>query len=71
VERLNSEGILRSELIWALTQRRIVLTARRMNSCLLCRRTGVNEGGVCDVCYAGLTEDELELIEKWRRGTGP
>jgi hypothetical protein len=71
VERLNSEGILRSDLKWALTQKRIVATARKLNSCLLCRRIGVNEAGICDVCHATLTEEEQVLVEKWMRGTGP
>jgi hypothetical protein len=71
VERLNEEGILRADLMWALTQRRMVYTARRINRCLLCRRAGVNEAGVCDVCNACLTEDEQRLVEGWLRGTGP
>jgi hypothetical protein len=71
VERLNAEGILRKDLKWALSQRRIVLAARRINSCLLCRRANLNEAGLCDVCNASLTEEELELVERWRRGTGP
>jgi hypothetical protein len=71
VERLNSEGILRRDLKWVLTQRRFVTTARRIDSCLLCRRQSVNEAGLCEVCYATLDEDELSLVEKWMRGTGP
>lgn len=47
------------------------MTARRINTCLLCRRRGVNDAGVCDVCNASLTEEELRLVEKWLRGTGP
>jgi len=71
VDRLNSEGIRRSELKWALTQRRIVLTARRIDACLLCRRNRVNEAGLCDICHATLTDEELVAEEKWLRGTGP
>jgi hypothetical protein len=71
VERLNSEGILRKDLMWALAQRRIVVTARRIDACLLCRRNRVNEAGLCEVCNASLTEEEHELVEKWMRGTGP
>jgi hypothetical protein len=71
VERLNPEGIRRDELVWALNQRRLVYTARRINKCLLCRRRGVDESGLCDVCTATLTDREQELVEKWRRGTGP
>ncbi|MFI5385684.1 MAG: hypothetical protein ACHQ50_06135 [Fimbriimonadales bacterium] len=69
--RLNSEGIRRDELGWALTQHRIVKAARKINSCLLCRRIGVNEAGLCDVCSATLTDQEAALLELWRRGTGP
>jgi hypothetical protein len=71
VERLNSEGIVRTDLAWALGQRRLVHTARRLNSCMLCKRSGVNEAGICDVCYAVVNEEELALAEKWMRGTGP
>lgn len=71
VERVNSEGILRRDLAWALTQRRMVALARRIDRCLLCRRERVNEAGLCDVCHATLTEEELRLVEMWMRGTGP
>jgi hypothetical protein len=72
VERLNSEGIPRDTLRIALKSRRDVLTARRINSCLLCRRIGVNETGLCDVCY-GLLDDpeELRLANRWLTGEGP
>lgn len=71
MERVNSEGIPRSDLKWALTERRMVMTARKINRCLLCRRIRVNEAGLCDVCTASLNDEEQELVERWRRGTGP
>lgn len=71
MERVNSEGILRSDLRWVLTQSRLVHAARRIDTCLLCRRRRVNEAGLCDVCHATLTDEELKLAEKWLRGTGP
>ena len=72
MERLNSEGILRDELRFALKSRRAVMSARRINSCLLCRRMGVNESGLCEVCY-GLLDDaeELRLANRWLTGEGP
>ncbi|HVT12637.1 MAG TPA: hypothetical protein VHE55_10240 [Fimbriimonadaceae bacterium] len=69
--RVNPEGIVRSDLPWVLTQRRIVMTARRIDTCLLCRRKHVNEAGLCDVCMATLEDHEIALAEKWLRGTGP
>lgn len=72
VERLNSEGIARDQLSWALTQHAVVQTARRINSCLLCRRIGVNEAGLCDVCYALLDNpEEQALVARWISGEGP
>ena len=70
-DRLNSEGIRRDELRWVLTQRRFVITARRINSCLLCRRNGVNEAGLCQVCFTLLDDEESRLANKWTSGEGP
>jgi len=72
VERLNSEGISRDQLRYVLTQRRLVQTARRIDSCLLCRRSGVNEAGLCDVCYSLLDDPEEQAIaHRWLTGEGP
>lgn len=71
MERSNSEGILHSELGFALRNRRMVTVARRINSCLLCRRHGVNEAGLCDVCYALLDEEMIVLAGRWLSGLGP
>lgn len=70
-DRFNSEGIPRRRLSIALRTRRVVLTARRIDSCLLCKRPEVNEAGVCAVCYAILNDEELGLAERWMRGQGP
>ncbi len=72
MERLNSEGIGRSQLAWTLTQPHIVLTARRIDACLLCRRKGVNEAGLCEVCYILIDDpEETFLIRRWLTGEGP
>ncbi len=71
MDRLNPEGIPRDRLFIALKNRKTVSGARRRGSCLLCRRHGVNEAGLCDVCYAILTPEEAELAEMWLRGQGP
>jgi hypothetical protein len=70
-DRLNSEGIRRDQLVWVLTQRHIVLKARKVNSCLLCRRVGVNEAALCEVCHALLNDDEFRVASKWISGEGP
>ncbi|MEA2553739.1 MAG: hypothetical protein QOJ65_1915 [Fimbriimonadaceae bacterium] len=70
-DRLNSEGIRRDQLTWALRQRRVVGTARRINSCLLCRRIGVNESGLCEVCFSLLNDEESRLAGRWMSGEGP
>ncbi|RYG38897.1 hypothetical protein EON81_02405 [bacterium] len=71
MERLNSEGIRQDELLYALKTRRTVQTARRIDSCLLCRRHYVNEAGLCDICYAQLEGEEAKLAERWLSGIGP
>ena len=72
MERLNSEGIPRHQLSYALSNRRIVMTARRIDSCLLCRRMGVNETGLCNVCYSMLENaEEIRLAQRWMTGEGP
>jgi hypothetical protein len=72
MERLNSEGIPRHTLRFALRSRLTVMTARRINACLLCRRIGVNESGLCDVCFAMLEDpEEQTLANSWLIGKGP
>lgn len=72
MDRLNSEGIRRQELLVALKDRKQVLTARRINSCLLCRRFGVNAAGLCEICYSMLDDGpELKAAERWLRGDAP
>ena len=71
MERLNSEGIPRDQLLHALKDRRMVLMARKLNSCLLCRRNSVNEAGLCNVCWALLNDEELKQGTRWVAGVGP
>lgn len=72
MDRLNSEGINRDQLIWTLRNPRLVLSARRINSCLLCRRIGVNEAALCEVCYALISDpEEQRLINNWMTVGGP
>ena len=72
MERLNAEGIPRHQLKFALSRPAIVATARRVDSCLLCRRHGVNEAGLCDLCYPLIQDpDEQILVERWMSGEGP
>lgn len=55
----------------ALRDRRKVMAARRIDSCLLCRRGGVNDAGLCEVCYGMLDGEELRLAGRWLSGEGP
>jgi len=71
MERVNSEGIRRVDLRLALRTRRVVAEARRVDTCILCRRHKVNEAGICDVCYSSLEGEELDLAVSWMRGVGP
>jgi len=72
VERINSEGIPRATLKFALSKTIIVMRARRTDLCMLCRHKGVNEAGLCEVCYASIQDpEEHRLIGKWLSGEGP
>lgn len=71
MDRLNSQGIPRQQLLWTLGQRRHVLKALKEDACLLCRKGGLNEAGLCDMCYALLNDNELSAAERWLSGVGP
>ncbi len=48
------------------------MTARRTDHCLLCRASGVNEAGLCEICYPLIQEkEEVEMVQKWLSGEGP
>lgn len=71
MERLNSEGIPLQDLAATLRDRPKVITARRIDRCLLCRRPRVNEAGLCDSCYSVLPDAEAAIAHRWMRGDGP
>lgn len=71
MDRLNGEGIRRQDLRWTLTQARFVRDARRIDRCLLCRRTSVNEAGLCVACWSTLDDEELALATRWTMGVAP
>jgi hypothetical protein len=71
MSRINSEGIPREDLLFALRTPRMVSEARRIDSCLLCRNRRVNEAGLCDVCYTMLDGEEFRLVGRWLSGEGP
>ena len=69
--RLNSTGLKRSDLPWALSRPDIVRSARDKDSCLLCRSPRVNEAGLCSVCFVLLTDEEIRLARVWTNGMTP
>ena len=71
MDRINSEGIPRYQLPVALRDRRQVLEARKVDTCMLCRRHRVLECGLCEMCYSGLDGEEFKLASKWLSGAGP
>jgi len=71
MDRINGEGIRRQDLKWALTQPRLVADARRIDRCLICRRTEPNESGLCIVCWSSLDDEELRLAQRWTVGIAP
>jgi len=69
IDRWNSEGIPREDLKVTLKTPRLVRFAKRIDSCLLCRRPHVNEAGLCEVCTALVYDaEELQLINAYRTG---
>lgn len=71
MDRFNPEGIPRNRFIHALETPSIVQAAIKRNSCLLCRRSGVNSAGICEICTAQLSGKENDLVQKWLRGAMP
>lgn len=67
-DRVNSTGLMRKDLVWALEQARVVKQARQNDACLLCREQGVNEAGLCRVCFSLLDDKELALARRWTQG---
>lgn len=69
--RFNSEGVRRADLIHYLQNERAVRDAVRIDQCLLCRRGGVMEAGLCELCYGLLEGEELRVAVSWRSVGGP
>ncbi|HEY3782706.1 MAG TPA: hypothetical protein VGL56_16610 [Fimbriimonadaceae bacterium] len=71
MERINPAAIPRAHLMFALNDRKSVQNARKFDSCLLCCRGNVNEAGLCQVCWALLSDEELKKGQRWLAGVGP
>lgn len=69
--RMNSEGIPRDDLPWALSRPDIVAEHRRVDRCLLCRSGNVNDAALCRLCYSMLNDQELVMALRWINGTQP
>ncbi|MBS1721713.1 MAG: hypothetical protein JSS66_01770 [Armatimonadetes bacterium] len=69
--RINSTGIKREQLVWALQSPLVVGEARNRDSCLLCRGDRVNEAGLCTLCASLLNDEESRLAERWTSGMEP
>lgn len=65
MRRSNSQGILRSDLLWCLRDGRPVREAVKEDRCLLCRADRVNAAGLCEGCSANLTDAEWEAATEW------
>lgn len=70
-EKFNPEGLTRQQFLHALQTPALINAAIKRDRCLICCRTKVNEAGICDVCYAELSEKENELVVRWLRGAMP
>lgn len=70
-KRWNQTGLPRNQLLWALTQRHVIQKALAEGRCLLCKEQPINEASLCEICWALLSDKELNLASKWLRGDGP
>ena len=68
MDRLNSEGIWRHDLLLTLKTPHLVNAARDKDRCLLCARNGLNAAGLCDICYSQLNGEELIWATKYMNG---
>ena len=71
VDRLNSEGNPRDQLKLALSNRMLVEKNRKLDRCLLCCSSNVNEAALCHVCWSFLDDAEYEIARRWTIGVGP
>lgn len=71
MERMNPAGIRPESLAYALSRPDIVAFYRKANSCMLCRRTGVNQAGLCDSCVAMLSSRDHDLVTRYLAGVLP
>lgn len=71
MERWNSEGIPRDQLMFTLQQGYAVKVAIRIQKCMLCRSQGVNEAGLCHMCMTFLSDEESRLVERFMNGMEP
>ncbi|HWP30983.1 MAG TPA: hypothetical protein VNK96_04540 [Fimbriimonadales bacterium] len=68
MRRYNSEGVRREDLLRAIRNPRQVCLAREIDRCMLCRSPKVNLVGLCEGCFANLTEQEVEAARPWLEG---
>ncbi len=68
MDRINPTGIPRDDLVYHLKRPDYVKIAVQTDSCLLCRSNRVNEAGLCNLCSAQLSTEELALVEQWMAG---
>lgn len=69
MRRWNSQGIAREDLLFYLQQEEFVRLAVIRSKCLLCCNGPVNKAGLCDGCFANLTDEEWQVARKWVEGT--
>lgn len=68
MRRFNSEAIDREDLILAMKSGEPVRLAVARDQCMLCKSDRVNAVGLCEGCFANLTDDELEAARPWIEG---
>ena len=69
MDRIHPEGIPREDVTLTLNRPDHVKMAVKNDSCLVCKGNRVNEAGLCDVCTAQCSAEELKLVEQWMAGT--
>ncbi|MCW5946373.1 MAG: hypothetical protein KIT74_05015 [Fimbriimonadales bacterium] len=68
MRRFNSEAIDREDLILAFRKGDPVRLAKAKGHCMLCKGSPVNDAGLCEGCFANLTDEEWNEARHWIEG---
>jgi hypothetical protein len=68
MRRFNSEAVDRKDLVHAFFAGGPVRLSKASGLCMLCRTGPVNDAGLCEGCFANLTDEEWAAARPWIEG---